>query len=578
VVINEIHYHPDAGDDEFVELKNITGEPVPLSDPSAPTNTWRLNGLGFDFPANLTLGSNALLLIVPTDPAAFRLKYAVAPDVIILGPYTGQLQDSGERLELQKPGPPDTNSAIAYINVDAVRYNDKAPWPPAADGSGPSLQRKSGFAYGNDPINWEGALPTPGRLFIGGPVPVITTQPVSVSVIATREATFRVTATGPAPLFYQWRFNGQPIARATNSTLVLTNLKLSQTGNYTALVFNENGSVESDVAVLTVLVPANIVAQPTNRAVWIRPDPRAVTTPEGTNVTFIVVATSTTLIRYQWRFNGVDLPGATNASLTITNVQLPHEGDYACVLSDGAGTIFSAIAHLTPLIQPIIVQPPLSQTVVEGSDFSQSVEVIGNPLPIGYSWRRALPSGTIASNYVSSRSNFITLNATAAGLVLTNNMASSNYELRLVVFNEANLSPGVLVRFTNTVVADFDRDGIPDAVEAALGLATNNAADGNGDLDGDGMSNRAEYIAGTDPSNPASYLKITSIAVGGGATLTFGAVANKTYSIQYTDRFGSGTWTKLKDVVAARTNRTETVFDPNFTTNRYYRIATPYVR
>jgi hypothetical protein len=40
---------------------------------------------------------------------------------------------------------------------------------------------------------------------------------------------------------------------------------------------------------------------------------------------------------------------------------------------------------------------------------------------------------------------------------------------------------------------------------------------------------------------------------------------------------GSGSWSKLKDVGAARTNRTETVFDPAFTTNRYYRIATPFV-
>jgi hypothetical protein len=89
------------------------------------------------------------------------------------------------------------------------------------------------------------------------------------------------------------------------------------------------------------------------------------------------------------------------------------------------------------------------------------------------------------------------------------------------------------------------------------------------------MSNRAEYIAGTDPTNAVSYLKINSIAAGGSATLTFGATSNKTYSIQYTDRLGSGAWAKLKDVVAARTNRTETVFDPNFTTNRCYRIATP---
>ncbi len=105
VVINEIQYHPDAGDDEFIELRNITGEPVPLFDPNAPTNTWRLNGLGFDFPQGVTLESNALLLVVPTSPAAFRAKYAVAPEVVILGPYAGQLQDSGEQIELQKPGP-----------------------------------------------------------------------------------------------------------------------------------------------------------------------------------------------------------------------------------------------------------------------------------------------------------------------------------------------------------------------------------------------------------------------------------------------------------------------------------------
>ena len=53
-----------------------------------------------------------------------------------------------ERLELQRPDVPDTNG-FAYIVVDGVRYNDKEPWPPAADGSGPSLQRKVAAAYGD---------------------------------------------------------------------------------------------------------------------------------------------------------------------------------------------------------------------------------------------------------------------------------------------------------------------------------------------------------------------------------------------------------------------------------------------
>jgi hypothetical protein len=382
---------------------------------------------------------------------------------------------------------------------------------------------------------------------------------------------------GTPPFQYRWRFNGTTLV-GTGPELILPNVQDENAGSYNVTIFNSAASVVSADAVLTVVHPPRISQQPTNRAVWIRPDPRAVTTPEGTNVTFAVGATSgNSVLRYQWVFNGTNIPNATNTSITITNVQVKDEGDYFVFVTDTVDTVMSSIAHLTALIQPIVVQAPLGQTVVEGSDFSHSVEIIGNPAPFGYSWRRALPSGTIVSNYVSSRSNFITVNATTAGLVLANGISSSNYELRLVIFNEANLTPGVLIRFTNTVVADFDRDGIPDTVEAALGLATNNAADGGGDLDGDGMSNKAEYVAGTDPTNPASYLKINSITAGGGATLTFGAVSNKTYTIQYTEGLGSGVWAKLKDIYARSTNRTETVLDPNATTNRYYRIATPFV-
>jgi hypothetical protein len=64
------------------------------------------------------------------------------------------------------------------------------------------------------------------------------------------------------------------------------------------------------------------------------------------------------------------------------------------------------------------------------------------------------------------------------------------------------------------------------------------AADRDADSDGDGMLNWQEYVVGTDPANALSYLKIDSITEGVGATLAFGAISNKTYSIQYTDAFG----------------------------------------
>lgn len=163
IVFNEIHYHPIDGDDEFIELFNISDSVVLLFDPVHPTNTWKLNGLAYTFPPNVTLGPAELMLLVPIDPEVFRAKYNVPAGVQILGPVPGALQNSGERLQLQAPDAP--NSGVApYVAVEEVRYNDRAPWPPAADGSGPSLQRLSALTFGNDPANWSAAPPTPGRL------------------------------------------------------------------------------------------------------------------------------------------------------------------------------------------------------------------------------------------------------------------------------------------------------------------------------------------------------------------------------------------------------------------------------
>jgi hypothetical protein len=303
--------------------------------------------------------------------------------------------------------------------------------------------------------------------------------------------------------------------------------------------------------------------------VRIRPDPLSA---PSTNVTFNVAATSVEPpISYQWRFNGVDIPGATGTSYTVTDVQLDEEGDYSCAVTDGVSTVFSANARLAPWITPVVVQPPLGITVVDGSDFSQSVQITGNPLPIAYSWRRG--SIVIATNSGNYRSNFITLSSSAAGLILTNNILSSNYSMRLVIYNDANNSPGVLTSWTNTVVADTDRDGIPDVVENQLGLMPNDPADGALDADGDGQSNRAEYIAGTEPTNSLSYLRIDQGP--GAATVSFAAVSNRTYTVQYTDNLNLGLWRRLADVLARPINRVETFTDPDSSTNRFYRVAVP---
>jgi hypothetical protein len=165
VVINEIHYNPAAPLNPsfaYIELKNITVTNVPLFDVAHPTNTWRVDGLGFTFPTNITMPPQSTLMVVGTNPATFRAQYSLAPEVAIAGQYIGTLQRSGERISLERPDAPDTNG-VPYIAVDTVRYNDKAPWPPAADGSGASLQRRATANYADDPINWFAAAPTPGN-------------------------------------------------------------------------------------------------------------------------------------------------------------------------------------------------------------------------------------------------------------------------------------------------------------------------------------------------------------------------------------------------------------------------------
>jgi hypothetical protein len=95
------------------------------------------------------------------------------------------------------------------------------------------------------------------------------------------------------------------------------------------------------------------------------------------------------------------------------------------------------------------------------------------------------------------------------------------------------------------------------------------------DADGDGLTNLQEFLAGTDPHDPGSFLKIDSISFAPWPRLQFGAVSNKTYTLQYSDGAAGALWRKLADILPQPTNRIETIVDPLGGTNRYYRLATP---
>ncbi|RME90186.1 MAG: lamin tail domain-containing protein, partial [Verrucomicrobia bacterium] len=180
VVISEIMYHPAGTPEkgeapwlEFIELHNLTDNPVPLYAVEAGrTNGWRLEGaVEFEF-GPITLPPRGWLLVTPEFPDAaaldrFRAVYGLAAEDLdrIVGPWRGRLADEGEELRLERPGSrvlgDDGRWRTPYWLVDRVDYRPMAPWPSAADGSGLSLQRRDLDGYGNDPVHWMPATPSP---------------------------------------------------------------------------------------------------------------------------------------------------------------------------------------------------------------------------------------------------------------------------------------------------------------------------------------------------------------------------------------------------------------------------------
>ena len=145
--------------------------------------------------------------------------------------------------------------------------------------------------------------------------PLITTSPVSQSAAVGSSVSLSVEAAGTAPLSYQWRFNGTNLSGATSATLTLTNVQLTQAGNYSVLVANLFGATNSVPAALTIGLPPSVTQFPQSQ-----------TAECGGGATFTASATGTAPLNYQWYLNSSPVPGATNSSFTISQVNLTENG------------------------------------------------------------------------------------------------------------------------------------------------------------------------------------------------------------------------------------------------------------
>jgi hypothetical protein len=238
-------------------------------------------------------------------------------------------------------------------------------------------------------------------------------------------------------------------------------------------------------------------------------------------------------------------------------------------ITDSIASIWTRPVRLTVTVIPFFITRPESVFVPFGSSATVSAEVTNTAtLPITYRWRR-IGGGGQTNVDVFSITDFFTVN---------NVTTSNRYDV--IVFNAAR--PQGLQStppFFIAPIPDADSDGMPDDFETQYGFQINDPQDAAGDLDGDGMTNLAEYIAGTDPTDNTSYLFIELVDASGGpasAVLRFMAVSNKTYSVQFRNSLSIGTWGALQHVSAASTNRVLEVIDQSpDAASRFYQLVTP---
>ncbi|MBI3880497.1 MAG: immunoglobulin domain-containing protein [Verrucomicrobia bacterium] len=278
--------------------------------------------------------------------------------------------------------------------------------------------------------------------------PGISTPPVGTNLVVGATLTMNVVATGSAPLSYRWRINFQNlndsnnITGSTNATLVISSVLTNHGGLYDVVVSNAYGFTNSATALVNVFAPPVLTIQPSNRTGTI-----------GSNTTFSVGVTGTAPFAYQWHFNGDDLTGRTNSTLSLTNLQATNAGSYNVRVSNPYGSTNSAQAQLTVATVPTITLQPTNRSIVQGKSTTFTVSVAGS-VPLSYQW-------FFNSNALAGKTTY--------QLALTNVQASNvgDYTVRITnVFGTTNSATATLTLVSPPTI-------LTQPVDQSVGLGSN---------------------------------------------------------------------------------------------------------
>ena len=409
--------------------------------------------------------------------------------------------------------------------------------------------------------------------------PSINGQPQSLTVNQGSNATFTVTASGSAPLGYQWRFNSTNLTGATASSYTRNNAQPADAGPYSVVVSNAGASLTSSVATLTVNVPPGISSQPQNQTAIV-----------GSNANFSVTATGTAPLSYQWLFNGSSISSATASNYTRTSAQTNDAGGYSVLVTNVAGAITSSVATLTVNVLPAISGQPQSQTVNVGSNATFTVLASGT-LPLSYQWlfNGSIIPGATDSGY--TRLNAQTNNAGGYSVLVTNVAGSATSDVAILTVTNPvpppNITqqpasraavPGGSAQFDVSATGmnlayqwQFNQSNISGATATSLINSNVSSAD-FGDyqaiVSNDGGSVTSSIAQLTLAVNPTLT---ASVSNSGDVNLTFNTETGPIYTVEYKGTLDDLSWIEL--CATNGTGAPQTVTDATATNAaRIYRL------
>jgi len=207
--------------------------------------------------------------------------------------------------------------------------------------------------------------------------PAITTAPSPQSVTVGDAVAFTVSATGTAPLSYQWYQGTTPVG-GNAPFYTIASAQPADAGSYTVTVSNGTApAAASGAAALTVspvVVAPVITTYPASQSVVV-----------GNAAAFSVAATGSSPLNYQWHQGGVNV-GTDSASYSSNSAQ----GSYpvTVTVSNAAGSVTSNIATLAVTLAPAaptIATAPSPQSVTVGDAVTFTVTANGTA-PLSYQW------------------------------------------------------------------------------------------------------------------------------------------------------------------------------------------------